>query len=62
MNELLQLMHDTMGKTANIKGSLSLLKKDGIDQHTSNKLLDIIENQVDELNNVLDAYYSNKTD
>lgn len=58
MNDLLQLMHDTMGKTANIKGSVALLKKDGISQVDADKLLDIIENQANALNEVIDAYYT----
>lgn len=57
MNDLLQLMHDTMNKTANIKGSVNLLKKDGIGHADAKKLLDIIENQANELNAVLDKYY-----
>lgn len=60
MNDLLQLMHDTMGKTANIKGSVNLLKKHyGINQE-GQKLLEIIEKQANELNAVLDAYYKSK--
>ncbi len=62
MNDLLQLMHDTMGKTANIKGSVALLKKDGISQVDAEKLLDIIENQANALNEVIDAYYTKKKD
>ena len=58
MNDLLQLMHDTMGKTARIKGSVNLLKKDGINQVDAEKLLDIIGKQADALNEVIDAYYN----
>jgi len=57
MNDLLQLMHDTMGKTANIKGSVTLLKKDGISQADADKLLDIIEGQAKKLDEVIDVYY-----
>lgn len=59
MNDLLQLMHDTMGKTANIKGSVALLKKDGISQVDADKLLDIIADQAKKLDEVIDAYYKN---
>lgn len=60
MNDLLQLMHDTMGKTARIKGSVALLKKDGISQVDADKLLDIIEGQAKQLDEVIDAYYKKK--
>lgn len=56
MNDLLQLMHDTMGKTANIKGSVNLLRKHLLNEEAM-KLLDIIEHQSVALNEVLDAYY-----
>lgn len=59
MNDLLQLMHDTMNKTANIKGAVNLLKKDGMDQLETKRLLDIIENQANEVNAALDKYYKN---
>lgn len=57
MNDLLQLMHDTMGKTANIKGSVNLLKGEGLSESEKYKLFEIIENQANALNIVLDEYY-----
>jgi hypothetical protein len=59
MNVLLQLMHDTMGKTARINGCVSLLESDldfGI-TYNNKKMLEIIKISAKELNNVLDAYY-----
>ncbi len=60
MNELLQLMHDTMGKVARIKGSTKLLQSGNLSKEEECKLLDIIDKSADELNQVLDAYYINK--
>jgi len=58
MNELLQLMHDTMGKTARIKGCVKLLKGGTqLTQIDRIKMLDIIERSAEDLNKVLDAYY-----
>jgi len=62
MNELLQLMHDTMNKTARIKGAISLLKSEQDNGREFDlKLLDIIETSAKELNDVLDAYYISET-
>ena len=57
MNELLQLMHDTMNKTSAIKGSVSLLKSGKLTKEDALKLLEIIEIKAIELDGVLDAYY-----
>lgn len=60
MNELLQLMHDTMNKVSRIKGSTKLLKSGNLSKEDECKLLDIIDISADELNKVLDAYYISK--
>ena len=60
MNELLQLMHDTMGKVARIKSSTKLLQSGNLSKEDECKLLDIIDISADELNKVLDAYYISK--
>lgn len=57
MNILLQLMHDTMGKTARIKGCVNLLQQGCLPKIDEIKLLEIIETSAEELNNVLDAHY-----
>lgn len=57
MNELLQLMHDTMSPVNRIKGAVSLLKSDDLSKEDKDKLISIIELSSDKLNEVLDAYY-----
>ena len=61
MNELLQLMHDTMNKTATIKSSVTLLKSGSLSKEDESKILDIIEIRAKELDAVLDAYYNKNT-
>ena len=57
-NALLQFMHDTMGDTARIKGSIALLKKNpGMPEIEKNILLKAIEDSSDHLDKVLDQYY-----
>jgi hypothetical protein len=60
MNEILQLMHDTMGRVASIKGAVKLLKEDKLSPEDKIKMLDAIEIKANELNGVLDAYYIKK--
>jgi len=63
MNELLQLMHDTMSPVNRIKGSVKLLMLGNLSKDDECKLLSIIDNSSDKLNEVLDAYYvKNKTE
>jgi hypothetical protein len=57
MNDLLKLMHDTMGHVAAIKGSVTLLKKGNLSDEDNKRLLDIIDIRANELNGVLDSYY-----
>jgi hypothetical protein len=62
MNELLQLMHDTMGRVASIKGAVKLLKEDKLSPEDKIKMLDAIESKANELNGVLDGYYVKQKD
>jgi nitrogen-specific signal transduction histidine kinase len=57
MDELLQLMHDTMNPVAGIKGAAELLKSGNVSPEDTKKLLDAISDRADRLNAVLDAYY-----
>lgn len=58
MNELLKLMHDTMSPVAAIKGAVNLLKGGKQKEEDGKKLLDIIDTKSDELNSILDTYYT----
>jgi len=57
MNELLQLMHDTMGKTAAIKGVVNLLQMGTLTKEDETKLIGIIGKSADDLIKVIDTYY-----
>lgn len=61
MNELLQLMHDTMNKTGTIKRCASYLKeKKDISPEDFNRMLDAIYSRAEDLEIVLDHYYEQK--
>jgi nitrogen-specific signal transduction histidine kinase len=62
MDELLQLMHDTMNPVAGIKGAAELLKNGDVNPEDTKKLLDAITDRADRLNAVLDAYYIKRRD
>jgi K+-sensing histidine kinase KdpD len=67
MNELLQLMHDTMSPVNTIKGAVDLLKKSLLpngefSKEDTLKLLNGIEDRANKLNEVLDAYYIKQKD
>ena len=57
MNELLQLMHDTMSPVNAIKGAVTVLKTGTLSPEDTSKMLDIIGVKANQLNEVLDAYY-----
>jgi hypothetical protein len=57
MNDLLKLMHDTMGDTARIKGSIILLKSGTLTAEETMKLLDAIDTSNDHTQKVIDQYY-----
>ena len=57
MNGLLQLMHDTMGKTAAMKGAVNLLQIGSLTKEEETNMLDIIDKSADALMKVIDAYY-----
>jgi nitrogen-specific signal transduction histidine kinase len=56
MNELLQLMHDTVSKIGTIKSSAQLLKV-GQNKQTSDFLIEAIIIRADELQALLDDFY-----
>lgn len=57
MNNLLQLMHDTMSPVARIKAAATLLKEGKLSPEDVEKMLDIILVSSDNLNQVLDSFY-----
>lgn len=59
-SNILQLMHDAVGPTNNIKSCAKLLKSGTLTPEETVKMLDAITQKADELNAALDAYY-NKT-
>lgn len=57
MNDLLQLMHDTMGATASIKSIAQILKTHDLSPEERMFMLDSLEKKANELNTALDGYY-----
>lgn len=57
MNNLLQLMHDTMSPVSRIKAAATLLKEGKLSPEDVEKMLDIILVSSDNLNQVLDSFY-----
>ena len=57
MNDLLQLMHDTMSPVNTIKASVSLMKSYPLSPEDTLKLLNAIEDRANKLNEVLDSFY-----
>jgi len=51
-------MHDTMSPVNTIKGAAQLLKQGTLSQEDQTKMLDAIINKADQLNEVLDAYWT----
>ena len=62
MNDLLQLMHDTMSPVNRIKGLVALLKTHDKTQEETDKILLYIEKSANDLNLVLDAFYIKQKD
>lgn len=63
MNDLLKFMHDTMGDTARIKGSIELLRIGKLTEKEQRTLLAIIESSNKNLMTTLDSYYlANKSE
>lgn len=57
MNDLLQLMHDTMSPVHTIKASISLIKTGTLSPEDTLKLLNAIDERADKLTEVLDSFY-----
>lgn len=57
MNDLLQLMHDTISPVNSIKGAVSLMKTTALSAEDTLMLLNAIEKKANELNQVLDSFY-----
>lgn len=57
MNELLQLMHDTMSPVHTIKASVNLMKSVTLSSEDTLKLLNAIEDRANKLTEVLDSFY-----
>ena len=57
MDDLLQLMHDTMSPVNTIKGAVELLKSGKLSKEETVRMLDAIESRAEKLTEVLDAYY-----
>lgn len=57
MNELLQLMHDTMSPVHTIKGAVNLMKTTTLSAEDTLMLLNAIEKKANELNQILDSFY-----
>ncbi len=58
MNELLQLMHDTMSPVHTIKSAVSLMKSVTLSPEDTLKMLNAIEDRANKLNEVLDSFYT----
>ena len=60
MDNILQLMHDTLSPILTIKGAVIVLKNIEIAPEEKIKLLEEIEKKAEELNEVLDGFYKSQ--
>lgn len=58
MNELLALMHDTVGRLGTIKSCATMIRKGTLSPEDTGKALAAIETRADELQKILDGFYS----
>ena len=60
MNEILALMHDTMGPVSTIQGAVETIKSGKLSQEEINRMLDSISERADRLNKILDDFYTSQ--